>query len=157
MRKILLSIVATIILILSGVLCACTSSDITIENTNWQLQVAIRADIENQQSEVIARNNEWIVEDTSTPIVDIILVANDEIITITDNADTNKSFIGTYKKVDVIGVETVVYNVTVNDLSGNANVSTTKHNDGSKIKTLILTLLQEDIQYTLNFISKNYR
>ena len=67
MRKILLSIVATIILILSGVLCACTSSDITIENTNWQLQVAIRADIENQQSEVIARNNEWIVEDTSTP------------------------------------------------------------------------------------------
>lgn len=155
MRKILLSIVATIILILSGVLCACTSSDITIENTNWQLQVAIRADIENQQSEVIARNNEWIVEDTSTPIVDVILVANDEIITITDNADTNKSFIGTYKKVDVIGVETVVYNVTVNDLSGNANVSTTKHNDGSKIKTLILTLLQEDIQYTLNFISKN--
>lgn len=155
MRKILLSIVATIILILSGVLCACTSSDIIIENTNWQLQVAIRADIENQQSEVIARNNEWIVEDTSTPIVDVILVANDEIITITDNADTNKSFIGTYKKVDVIGVETVVYNVTVNDLSGNANVSTTKHNDGSKIKTLILTLLQEDIQYTLNFISKN--
>lgn len=155
MRKILLSIVATIILILSGVLCACTSSDITIENTNWQLQVAIRADIENQQSEVIARNNEWIVEDTSTSIVDVILVANDEIITITDNADTNKSFIGTYKKVDVIGVETVVYNVTVNDLSGNANVSTTKHNDGSKIKTLILTLLQEDIQYTLNFISKN--
>lgn len=155
MRKILLAIVATIILILSGVLCACTSSDITIENTNWQLQVAIRADIENQQSEVIARNNEWIVEDTSTPIVDVILVANDEIITITDNADTNKSFIGTYKKVDVIGVETVVYNVTVNDLSGNANVSTTKHNDGSKIKTLILTLLQEDIQYTLNFTSKN--
>ena len=155
MRKILLSIVATIILILSGVLCACTSSDITIENTNWQLQVAIRADIENQQSEVIARNNEWIVEDTSTPIVDVILVANDEIITITDNADTNKSFIGTYKKVDVIGVETVVYNVTVNDLSGNANVSTTKHNDGSKIKTLILTLLQEDIQYTLNFMPKN--
>ena len=155
MRKILLSIVATIVLIFSGVLCACTSSDITIENTNWQLQVAIRADIENQQSEVIARNNEWIVEDTSTPIVDVILVANDEIITITDNADTNKSFIGTYKKVDVIGVETVVYNVTVNDLSGNANVSTTKHNDGSKIKTLILTLLQEDIQYTLNFISKN--
>ena len=155
MRKILLSIVAPRILILSGVLCACTSSDITIENTNWQLQVAIRADIENQQSEVIARNNEWIVEDTSTPIVDVILVANDEIITITDNADTNKSFIGTYKKVDVIGVETVVYNVTVNDLSGNANVSTTKHNDGSKIKTLILTLLQEDIQYTLNFISKN--
>ncbi|MCI8370131.1 MAG: hypothetical protein HFE41_02990, partial [Clostridia bacterium] len=105
MRKIVFSIVATIIIILSVVLCACTSSVITIENTNWQLQVAIRADIENQESKVIARNDEWVVEDTTASIVDVILVANDEIITITDNADTNKSFIGTYKKVDVIGVE----------------------------------------------------
>ncbi len=136
-------------------LCACTSSVITIENTNWQLQVAIRADIENQESKVIDRNDEWVVEDTTASIVDVILVANDEIITITDNADTNKSFIGTYKKVDVIGVETVVYKVTVNDLSGNANVATTKYNDGSQIKTLILTLFKEDIQYTLNFMSKN--
>lgn len=155
MRKIVVSIVATIILILSSVLCACTSSDITIENTNWQLQVAIRADIENQESEVIARNDEWVVEDATIPVANVTLVANDNTITITDNIDTNKSFIGTYKKVDVIGVETVVYKVTVNDLSGTANVSTTKNNDGSKIKTLILTLLKEDIQYTLNFISKN--
>ena len=75
------------------------------------------------------------------------------IITIIDSTDTNKSFSGTYKKVDVIDVETIVYQVTISELSGNANVSTTKYNDGSKTKTLIFTLLKNDIQYTLNFIS----
>lgn len=155
MRKIFVPLVATITLILCNILCACTNSDINIENTNWQLQVAVQADVENQESEVIARNNEWVVEDTAIPVVNVILVANDETITITDNIDTNKSFVGTYKKVDTIGVETVVYKVTINELSGNANVSATKYNDSVKTKTLILTLFKDDIQYTLNFISKN--
>ena len=153
MKKILIFIAATIILILSSVLCACTNTDVNIENTNWKLQVAIRANIENQESEVIARNEFWIVEDTNIPVVDIILVAKDGIITIMDSTDTNKSFSGTYKKVDVIDVETIVYQVTISELSGTANVSTTKYNDGRKTKTLIFTLLKNDIQYTLNFIS----
>lgn len=93
------------------------------------------------------------MEDTNIPVVDIILVAKDGIITIMDSTDTNKSFSGTYKKVDVIDIETIVYQVTISELSGNANVSTTKYNDGSKTKTLIFTLLKNDIKYTLNFIS----
>lgn len=155
MRKIFIPIVATITLILCSILCACTNSDINIENTNWQLQVAIQADVENLESQVIARNNEWVVEDATIPVVNVTLVANDNKITITDNIDTNKSFVGNYKKVDTIGVETVVYKVTINESSGNANVSTTKCNDGVKTKTLILTLFKDDIQYTLNFMPKN--
>lgn len=155
MRKIFIPIAATITLILCCILCACTNYDINIENTNWQLQIAIQADVENQESQVIARNNEWVVEDATIPIVNVTLVANDNTITIANNIDTNKSFVGTYEKVDTIGVETVVYKVTINELSGNANVSTTKYNDGVKIKVLVLTLFKDDIQYTLNFISKN--
>lgn len=155
MKKIIIPIIAVIMLILSSLLCACTNSNVNIENTNWQLQVAIRANIENQESEIIARNNTWATEDTNIPVVDVVLVAKDGNITISDTANTNNSFVGNYNKVDVIGIETVIYKVTVNELSGNINVSLTKHNDGSKIKSLVLTLLKEDIQYTLNFISEN--
>ena len=149
--------VIVIIFIFGSALCACTDpnakNEIKIENADWKLQVAMRVDVENQDSEVIARNNAWNLEDTTVPVVDVNLVAQNGMITITDLSDTTTSFNGAYQKADTINLETVIYTVTVGNLMGNANVSFTKDNKGAKQRTLILTLLKDDIQYTLHFIS----
>lgn len=155
MKKIIVPITALILLILSSFPCACTKSDINIESTNWKLQVAQKVNTENQEREVIARSDVWVLEDTTIPVVNIILVAKDGKIKITDNVNINNSFSGTYEKADVINSETVFYNVTVNELSGNANVSVIKYENGDKIQTLILTLFKDNLQYTINFTPTN--
>lgn len=159
MRKKIICI-AAIALVFGVVLCACVGRDgkneIKIENTDWQLQAAMRTNIANKEEEMIAGNAAGSSEGADAPDVAVRLAAKDGTITITNLADENASFGGTYQKADVIGLETAMYNVTVDGLSGHANVSFTKYAGGAKRKTLVLTLTDkndENIQYTLTFIA----
>ena len=146
-------VIALAVMILSGALCACADPDISIDATDWRLQVAQKVSANDLEIEVIARGEDWIVEDMTVPVVDVLLIAKEGKITITNNEDSDDTF-GTYQRAEAISHDTVLYEVTVNDLSGNATVSVIKRDDGED-KALILTLFDSDIQYTMNFVSVN--
>lgn len=146
-------VIALAVMILSGALCACADPDISIDATDWRLQVAQKVSANDLEIEVIARGEDWIVEDMTVPVVDVLLIAKEGKITITNNEDSDDTF-GTYQRAEAISHDTVLYEVTVNDLSGNATVSVIKRDDGED-KALILTLFDGDIQYTMNFVSVN--
>lgn len=146
-------VIALAVTILSGALCACADPKISIDVTDWRLQVAQKVNVKDQEIEVIARGDDWIVEDMTVPVVDVLLIAKEGKITITDNGDSDDTF-GTYQSAEAVSRDTVLYEVTVNDLFGSATVSVIKLDNGED-KALILTLFDGDIQYTMNFVSVN--
>ena len=68
-------VIALAVMILSGALCACADPNISIDATDWRLQVAQKVNVKDQEIEVIARGDDWIVEDMTVPVVDVLLIA----------------------------------------------------------------------------------
>lgn len=135
------------------VLCTVTffgcGNRVDIDEHEWHLQVAHRLNTATQTQTLLARHENWTTEDDTVPVVDVVLVAQNGKITITDKG-TDKTYTGTYQKTQS-GVGESVYELTVEGLSGHGTVAFTTYADGAKTPTFPFALIEGDMQYSLHF------
>ena len=129
-----------IVVMLAIALTACGASDMIIENYEWKMRTVMSNDIEAAQNEdelvVAVGEADELYPDAK--IVELILVAKDGAITITD-ATNNKTYTGTYK-VQQKTPKGTDYKVTIDGKEGYATVAMTKYDDDSEEPTLPINL-----------------
>lgn len=137
-----------LILIFIFALSACSADVVAIEDYEWKMRTVMSNNIEVAQNEdelvvVVGEADELY---PNAKIVDLTLIAKDGEITITD-ATNNKTYSGTYK-VQQKTPKGTDYEVTIDGVTGYANVSPTEYYDGSEVPTLPINLGD----YSLYFI-----
>lgn len=140
-----------LILVLTLALSACGSDVVAIEDYEWKMRTVMSNDIEGAQNEdkfvvAVGKADELY---PNAKIVDIILVAKEGTITVTD-ATNNKTYTGTYK-VRQKTPKGTDYEVTIDGIKGYATVAPTEYYDGSEVPTLPINLGD----YGLYFIPVN--
>ena len=128
------------------------STVVSIDGHEWHLQVANELNIKNEANTLIARDDTWVTEDTDAPVVDVILVAKNGKLTITDK-DSEKTYSGAYKEMESTQDGTI-FEITIGSLSGHGTVSVTKYLDGTEIPTFAISIVDGDTQYALQFQGK---
>ena len=145
MKKILCVLLASMCIFC---LSACGGDVVAIEDYEWKMRTVMSNDIEAAQNEdelvVAVGEADELYPDAK--IVELILVAKDGAITITD-ATNNKTYTGTYK-VQQKTPKGTDYKVTIDGVEGYATVAPTEYYDGSEVPTLPINLGE----YSLYFI-----
>lgn len=132
-------------------LSSCAIDLASIEDYEWKMSAVMSASVSDAQDErdfVIAVGE----EDAAHPdakIVELVLTANDGILTLTD-ASAGKTHNGTYK-ITAKTPKSIDYEVTIDGIKGYATVAPTKYYDGSEVPTLPISIGD----YSLYFIPKN--
>lgn len=142
----------TITLILCLFSLAGCGNKIAITEYEWQLQVAHKLNTETMESTMLAGVESWVNTDESASVVDVVLVAKDGTITITDKTN-NKTYSGSYKHTDT-SVKEMMYEFSIGNLQGHGVTAYTEYNNGTKTPTLPITLIDGDVQYSLHFQNK---
>ncbi len=143
MKKAISILLLLIVVIIT--ISACATTRPKIEEYEWHLKYAMR--VENEQLNVLARNE----EDGAHPeakIVDIVLVAQNGIITITDKTN-NKIYTGTYviEKNTPKGTD---YKISIDQKNGYATVAMTTYHDGTEEPTLPISLGDYSLYFYAN-------
>lgn len=128
--------IVSVILCVAAVclLAGCGSSEIVLENHDWQLQVVQS----NEDGAVIACGPESREEYPDATVVDVECSATAAILAITDKSDsTGVSY--RYEVTEKDG-RSVIYKLTGEDGGGMAVTSVTAYDDGREIPTLVVTL-----------------
>ncbi len=137
MRKIL-----SVFLIVCAVLAlsACSSDMVAIDDCEWKMRAVMKNDIEAAQNkdELVVAVGVADEVHPNAKIVDITLVAQNGVITVTD-ATNNKTYSGTYKVIQKT-TKGIDYEVTIDGISGYATASPTEYYDGTEVPTLPINL-----------------
>lgn len=140
-----------LLIVLVFTLSACSGEIVAIEDYKWKMRTVMSNDTEVAQNE-----NEFVVAvgeaDELYPeakIVNLKLVAEDGVITITDETN-NKTYTGSYK-VQQKTPKGTDYEIIIDGIKGYATVAPTEYYDCSEIPTLPINLGD----YGLYFIPAN--
>lgn len=120
-----------------------------LDGTEWHLQTASEVNAAEGTSVLLAAGSDaWATED-GVPVLDVVLVAEDGKLTITDNSNA-KTYTGTCRQAEA-AQDSAGFEVTLEGLSGYGAVSVTKYADGTETPTLPITVVDGDLQYALYF------
>ena len=134
-----------IILIITNIFTACRAERPQIEDYEWKMRYIIHTENNSILFDAYDSQNSAHPE---AKIIDMILIAKDGNIIITDNTN-NKTYYGTYS-IENKTPEGVNYTVNINSKLGYAGVAMTTYADGSKEATLPISI----DRYSLCFVEK---
>ncbi len=145
--KRILSIIPVLILTLLLTSCGTKTEPISIEDYEWKMRAVMKNDIESAQNEdelvVAVGTDDELYPDAK--IVDIVLTAKDEKISIVDNTN-DKEYSGNYKLTDQTP-KGCNYEITIDGNIGYATVSPTEYYDGTEIPTLPINIGEYSIYF----------
>lgn len=120
------------------------STSVYIDGHKWEVSTIQ----DSEDGTVIACSKEKKTTYDSAAEIEMICTAENEIFKLTDMTNGTK-YEGTYKQNES-SKETTIYEITLNEESGNAVSSTTVYHDKTKTPTLIVSVAE----YVLTFFPK---
>lgn len=140
-------LIPLLIITLMLVACGTKTETISIEDYAWKMRAVMKNDIEAAQNEdelvVAVGVNDELYPDAK--IVDIVLNAKDEKISIVDNTN-DKTYSGVYKLKEQTSKGSH-YEITIDGKNGYATISPTEYYEGTEVPTLPINLGEYSIYF----------
>lgn len=135
------------VLILTLLLASCGTETVSIEDYEWKLQAVMKNDVEAAQDEdtlviAVGETDEFYPD---AKIVDVVLTAKDEKITVVDGTN-DKTYSGTYKETEKTP-DGIIYEIVIDGKEGFATVSSTEHYEGTDVPTLPINMGEYSVYF----------
>lgn len=135
------------VLILTLLLASCGTETVSIEDYEWKLQAVMKNDVEAAQDEdtlvIAVGETDELYPDAK--IVDVVLTAKDEKITVVDSTN-DKTYSGTYKETEKTP-DGIIYEIVIDGKEGTATVSPTEHYEGTDVPTLPINMGEYSVYF----------
>lgn len=135
------------VLILTLLLASCGTETVSIEDYEWKLQAVMKNDVEAAQDEdtlvIAVGETDELYPDAK--IVDVVLTAKDEKITVVDSTN-DKKYSGTYKETEKTP-DGIIYEIVIDGKEGAATVSPTEHYEGKDVPTLPINMGEYSVYF----------